>query len=396
MLQYEASMLELNPTARRIQQSEIRIMSVECEKVRGINLAQGICDTDVPAPVLRAAEAAMASGRNQYVRLDGIAELRRAIARKLKHYNGITADPDSEVIVTNGSTGAFHAAISSLLSPGDEAIVFEPYYGYHVNMLETAGVKCVYIQLVPPDWSYSFDALERAITPKTRVIILNSPANPSGKVFSRSEMEHIAALAIKHDLFIFTDEIYEYFLFDGHRHISMATLPGMQERTITISGFSKTFSITGWRIGYAACARKWASAMAYFHDLTYICAPSPFQFGVTAGLEELGDKFYSDLCAEYFVKRNLLCGALRDVGLTPFVPQGSYYVLADSSQLPGTNSKQRAMALLEKTGVAAVPGESFYHDSGKDQLRFCFAKKLPELEDACNRLMKLRTPVTAR
>jgi len=388
-------MPELNKSSVDIHPSEIRIMSVECEKVKGINLAQGVCDTDVPDVVRLAAEAAIDAGRNQYVRLDGIPELRRAIAAKLKACNHIEYDPDTEILVGSGSTGAFHAACCSVLSPGDEAIIFEPYYGYHVHTLANMGVKPVYVRMAPPDWTYSFDALERAITPMTRAIIMNTPANPSGKVFSRQEMEHIAALAIKHDLFVFTEEIYEYFLFDGCEHISIATLPGMRERTITISGFSKTFSITGWRIGYAACPARFTKAMGYFHDLTFICAPSPFQFGVTAGLEQLGKEFYSDLCAEYLQKRDLLCGALRDVGLTPYVPKGAYYVLVDASMLPGTNSKQRAMALLAKTGVAAVPGEAFYQNSGADQLRFCFAKKLPALEEACERLMKMRTTVGA-
>lgn len=385
-------MAGLNRNAQRIRQSEIRIMSVECEKVKGINLAQGVCDTETPAPVRRAAAEAIAAGRNQYVRLDGIPELRKAIARKMREYNGITADPEREVLVSSGSTGAFYAACAALLEPGDEVIIFEPYYGYHVNTLTAMGVTPVFVELEPPAWSFSADALRKAITSKTRAIVVNSPGNPSGKVFTQAEFELIAELAKKHDLFVFTDEIYEYFLYDGHRHISPATLDGMAERTITISGFSKTFSITGWRIGYAVCAERWAAAMKYFHDLTFICAPSPFQFGAAAGLNELGPEFYAQLTAEYLQKRDLLCSALRDCGLAPYVPQGSYYVLADAASLPGKNSKERAMALLEKTGVAAVPGESFFHaGGGEDQLRFCFAKKMPELEEACNRLMKLRT-----
>src|SRR5262249_30430516 len=192
------------------------------------------------------------------------------------------------------------------------------------------------------------------------------------------------------------DEIYEYFLYDGNQHISPASLPGMRERTITISGFSKTFSITGWRIGYAVCAPRWASAIGYFSDLVYICAPSPFQHAVAAGLEELDDNFYRELSREYLHKRDLLCGALGEVGLSPSIPQGSYYVLADSSRLPGHTSKEKAMSLLSATGVAAVPGASFFHDhSGENLLRFCFAKTDADLEAACDRLQKLKVAAAA-
>jgi aminotransferase len=222
-------------------------------------------------------------------------------------------------------------------------------------------------------------------------MVLNSPANPSGKVLSRTELGWLADIAIQHDLLVFTDEIYEYFLYDGYEHVSMATLPGMAERTITISGFSKTFSITGWRIGYAACPARWKQAIGYFHDLVYICAPAPFQHGAAAGLKELPEKFYEDLRLEYLRKRDLICSALIQAGLTPSIPQGAYYILADSSALPGRNSKEKAMHLLRETGVAAVPGNAFYHDdAGENLLRFCFAKKMADLEDACNRLQRLR------
>src|SRR5579864_5316694 len=328
-------MTQLSKLASRIVQSEIRIMSVECDKVGGVNLAQGVCDTEVPLPVRRAAIEAIEGGYNSYTRLDGIGELRHAIARKMREYNHVNVDAEREVVVAVGSTGAFYSAGMALLDAGDEVIIFEPYYGYHVNTLEAMRCLPKYIRMRPPDWSFTREALEKAITPKTRAIVVNSLANPSGKVFSRTEMQWIAECAAKHDLFIFTDEIYEYFLYDGREHISPASLPGMRERTITISGFSKTFSITGWRIGYAVCAAKWAGAIGYFHDLYYICAPSALQHGVVAGLEELKPGFYKALGEEYRQKRNLICGTLREAGLTPSVPQGSYYVLADSSSLPG-------------------------------------------------------------
>jgi aminotransferase len=371
-------------------------MSVECERVRGINLAQGICDTEVPEPVRRTAREAIDAGRNQYTRLDGITDLRRAIARKMQHYNGVVCDAESEVVVTVGSTGGFYAAALSLLDPGDEVIIFEPYYGYHAHTLDALGVKAVYVRLDPPDWRFTAADLARVVTSKTRAIVVNTPANPSGKVFTREELESIAAFATGHDLFVFTDEIYEYFLFDGRQHISPATLPGMRERTITISGFSKVFSVTGWRVGYVVCDARWAGAIGYFSDLTYICAPSPFQHAAAAGLNELQDAFYESLNAEYGHKRQLLCATLEEVGLTPYWPGGSYYCLADASSLPGRNSKERAMNLLETTRVAAVPGEAFYYAGGETLLRFCFAKTEVDLEEACSRLRRLaRAPVPA-
>jgi aminotransferase len=382
-------MLELSRKAGGIAQSEIRIMSVECDKARGINLAQGICDTEVPEPVQRQAIEAIRSRQNSYTRLDGVSQLRRAIARKMRDYNRVEADPEREVVVTAGSTGAFYSTCMALLNPGDEVIVFEPYYGYHVNTLRALDCVPVYITMHPPRWIFCREHLEQAITPKTRAIILNSPANPSGKVFTREELEFIAELAVQHDLFVITDEIYEYFLYDQNEHISPASLPGMAERTITISGFSKTYSITGWRIGYAVCDERWAHSIGYFHDLAYICAPSPFQHGVAAGLEELTPKFYQDLAKEYRGKRDLLCTTLEQIGLNPSWPQGSYYVLADASSLPGADSKQKAMHLLAQVGVASVPGEAFFSEGGRNLLRFCFAKTDSDLEEACRRLSRM-------
>ena len=389
-------MLELSRKAAGITQSEIRIMSVECERARGINLAQGICDTEVPEPVQRAAIEAIRSRHNSYTRLDGLADLRRAIARKMRDYNGVEADPEREIVVTAGSTGAFYSACLALLNPGDEVVVFEPYYGYHVNTLRALDCVPVYVTMHPPRWIFSREQCEQAITAKTRAIILNSPGNPSGKVFTRDELEFIADLAVRHDLFVITDEIYEYFLYDDNEHLSPASLPGMADRTITISGFSKTYSITGWRIGYAVCDSRWAHSIGYFHDLAYICAPSPFQHGVTAGLDELKREFYTSLADEYRAKRDLLCTTLEQVGLSPSWPQGSYYVLADACALPGSNSKEKAMHLLAGTGVAAVPGEAFFSEGGKNLLRFCFAKTDADLEEACRRLSRISVVAVSR
>jgi len=290
--------LRLSEISPGMVQSEIRAMSVECDRVNGVNLAQGVCDTGVPSPVMTRAIDAITEGYNIYTRLDGIATLRRAISDKLSSYNGITADPDAEILVSSGATGAFYAACMALFNPGDEVILFEPFYGYHLNTLRSLRVNAIDVPMTAPDWSIDFDDLRAAITPRTRGIVINSPSNPCGKVFTRAELEVIADLAIHHDLFVITDEIYEYFLYDGTQHISPATLPGMAERTISISGLSKTFSITGWRIGYLAADPRWMGAIGYFHDLIYVCAPSPFQHACAAGLVQLPDSFYQSLANE--------------------------------------------------------------------------------------------------
>jgi len=387
-----SSTLRLSELAPGLVQSEIRAMTVACSDAGGINLAQGVCDTDPPHPVVQRAIEAIREGHNIYVRLDGIATLREAIAQKLASFNGIDADPNANILVTSGATGALHAALLALLNPGDECIVFEPFYGYHNATLSSQRVKPVIVPLTQPDWSLDLDRLRSSITSRTRGIILNTPGNPSGKVFSRAELEAIAELAIQYDLFVFTDEIYEYFLYDGLQHISLATLPGMADRTITISGFSKTFSVTGWRLGYLTASERWIPAIGYFHDLTYVCAPSPFQWAAAAGLLQLPESFYTDLATEYQAKRDTFCAALARAGLTPSIPAGAYYVLADVSRVEGSSSKAKARKLLADTGLAAVAGSAFFgtdpdgRNRGEHLLRFCFAKKDSDLAEACRRL----------
>jgi aminotransferase len=386
-----------NPTSLRLSrrhewvlQSEIRNMSIECERVGGINLSQGVCDTEVPLVVRRAAQEAIDQGINAYTRYDGLDELREAIAFKQQRFTGMVVDPHREIVVSAGATGAFYCACLALLNPGDEVILFEPYYGYHLQTLVATQAVPVFVRTLPPDWSFTVTDLERVRTNRTRGIMVNTPSNPSGKVYSRTDLEAVAQFARDHDLFVFTDEIYEHFIYDGREHRPPATLPGMAERTITISGLSKTFSITGWRIGYCFCDQKWTQAIGFFNDLVYVCAPAPLQMGVARGLMTLGEEYYQGLAQEFLKKRELICQALSKAGLTPWIPEGAYYVLADISRLPGKNSKDRAMFLLEQTGVACVPGEAFYHDEAGESLsRFCFAKENNVLEEACRRLERL-------
>ncbi|HUD13633.1 MAG TPA: pyridoxal phosphate-dependent aminotransferase [Terracidiphilus sp.] len=385
-----ASRLALSQLAPGTVQSEIRAMSVACEQMGGINLAQGVCDTPVPVPVQEAAIQAIQAGHNIYTRLDGIGRLRNAIAAKQQRDYGLSYDPETEVLVASGATGGFHAAGMALLNPGDEVLLFEPFYGYHVSTLKSLRIDPVLVPLAEPDWLLDTDALRSAITARTRAIVLNTPSNPGGKVFSMAEIQEVAAVCNAHDLFLITDEIYEYFVYDGLRHISAATLPGMKERTIVISGFSKTFSVTGWRLGYATADRKWMGAMSYFHDLTYVCAPSAFQHGAAEGLEQLPPSFYTELAAAHQDKRTRMLSALTEAGLTPSTPAGAYYVLADATKLPGKTAAEKARHLLAVTGVASVAGSAFFRPGrGENLLRFCFAKKDEDLDEACARLRRI-------
>src|SRR5260370_11542866 len=244
-----------------------------------------------------------------------LAPLRRATAAKQQRDYGLNYDPETEALGARAPTAGLHAATMALLNPGDEVLLFEPFYGYHTATLNSMRVKPVLVPLREGDFALDTPALRAAVTPKTRAIILNTPANPSGKVFTQAETEAVAAVCLEHDLFLFTDEIYEYFVYDGQRHIAPATLPGMRERTIVISGFSKTFSVTGWRLGYVTADARWMGAIAYFHDLTYVCAPSAFQHAAAAGLEQLPPGFYAQIASDHQSKRERLVAALRDAGM---------------------------------------------------------------------------------
>lgn len=384
-------MSKLSPRSSFIEKAEIRNMSVECDKVGGINLAQGVCDTDVPEVVAAAVDKAVRAGANSYTRHDGVARLRNALAVKLERDNGLKFNPENQIVVSAGSTGAFYCAAIALLSPGDEVILFEPYYGYHLSTLQAVEAKAVYATLRPPYWNFDPAELESLITPRTRAIMVCTPANPCGKVWTRAELEWLAGFAEKHDLVVFTDEIYEYITYDGHKHISPAAIPGLAARSVTIGGYSKTYAITGWRIGYAACRADWAERIGQLNDLYYVCAPSPLQEAVAAGIEALPPDFYKGLSLDYKAKRDKFCAALSKAGLKPWVPQGAYYVLADASNLPGATGKDKAMELLRRTGVASVPGESFYREGTPEcdnVLRFCYAKREKDIDEACRRLCK--------
>ncbi len=382
-------MIQLSRRSAQITQSEIRAMSLACRAAGGINLSQGVCDTETPRTVLDGARDALYSGHNSYTRHDGITPLREAIAAKEFRDKGITVDPDTEIVVTGGATGALYSAIMSLLDEGDEVIVFEPYYGYHVSTLQSAGIGIRYVRLAEPTWEFTDEQLIHAVSPKTKAILINTPSNPCGKVFTREELLRIGSVAEKYNLIIFSDEIYEYFVYSG-THVSPLSIPELRHRTVVVGGFSKTFSITGWRIGYTIAPAQITAAIGHISDLVYVCAPAPLQAGVAQGLMELTPEHYHELRDDHRIKRDMICNSLAKVGLNPTIPDGAYYLLADISRIKADSSRDRALKLLEMTGIAGVPGSAFFHDNSGDHLiRFCFAKDLPIIEECCRRFEAL-------
>jgi aminotransferase len=385
-------MNQISDRLRGLVQSDIRRMSRECERVGGINLGQGICDLPSIPELVEGACDAIRSSKSTYSKFEGIDLLRERIAAKIERFNGFRVDPAKELVVTVGSTGGFAAATMATLNAGDEVILFEPYYGYHLNTLKVLGIETKFVPLQLPDWSIDFDALRAAFGPRTRGIVVCTPSNPCGKVFTREELETIAALCREFGAWCYTDEIYEYIVYDGRKHLSMGAVD--RDVAVTISGFSKTFSVTGWRIGYVAADKRVTAPIGLVNDLFYVCAPTPLQWGIARALE-VGDDYYRNLAIDYQQKRDMLAEALTDGGFRPFVPQGAYYMLAE---IPDgfADAREAANALIEEAKVASVPGPSFYASSRGDRLlRFCFAKDFAALEEACARLRAFRAVARA-
>ena len=388
--------LPIADRVKTVKQSDIRRFSAICAAMKGVNLSQGVCDQPAPDAVKDAAKRAIDADHASYTNLRGIIELRRAIARKMRDFNGIECNPETQVCTNVGAAGAFACTVLATMNTGDEAVVFSPFYGYHVNLLKLLGMNVRFVDLRPPDWSYNEAELEAAITDRTRLILLCTPSNPSGKVYDEPELRHIAAIAKKHSVWIASDEIYEYITY-GKPHISIGRLPDAGDRTLTMSGASKTYAVTGWRVGYTVGPAEIIDRISVVNDLLYICAPAPLQHGVVAGLE-LPESYYTQMRADYLVKREMLADTLRQIDLTPFVPDGSYYMLAafEKDRWPGAVAATES--ILQQVGVATVPGTAFYRrpEDGDDQLRFCFAKKMADLEEACARLQRVSRERAAR
>lgn len=382
--------MKLSNRAKNIAQSEIRAMSILCNEKNGLNMAQGLCDLEVPLPVIEGAKEGIDSGKNTYTSAYGNYKLRAAIAKKQNDFydQGINAD---NVLVSLGATGAFYATAMSLLNEGDEVILFEPYYGYHVATLESIGCKIKYIRTIPPAYEIDFNDLKEQISKDTKAILICNPSNPSGKVYTREELENLSEIINQNDLFLFSDEMYEHFIYDGLEFVSALSVETLKERTVVISGFSKIYSITGWRLGYAITQKEIIDAASAFNDLVYVCPSAPLQNGVLKGLNELPMSYYTNVAKEHQVKRDKFIKALNDAGLKAEYVKGAYYVLADISKLEGEDDKEKVVTLLEKTGIAAVPARAFYKKSeGINLARFCFSKKEEELDTAIERLNKLK------
>jgi len=374
---------------RSLAQSDIRRMTLECERVGGINLGQGVCDLPTIPELKTALDEAVEANRATYSRYDGIEALRSAVAARLLAKNGVGYDPDGEVVVTVGSTGAFAVAMLALLDPGDEVILPEPFYGYHYNTILAAGGVPRPFPLAEPDFDVDPAALRRAVTPRTRAVVVCSPANPSGKVWSEAELDAIVPVLHDAGIWAVTDEIYEDIVYDGRRHTALASRPGGRERTITVSGFSKTFSITGWRIGFAAAPGEMGRALGVLNDLFYVCAPTPLQHAVAGALAAVKPSYYENLRTDYQAKRDRLVRVCRDLGWRPRVPAGAYYLLAEpTGAAAGSTARETADRVLGSARVASVPGSAFYRDGGGEHLiRFCFAKTDADLDEACSRLV---------
>jgi aspartate/methionine/tyrosine aminotransferase len=358
---------------------------------RAINFAQGFPDFDPDSRILDAASRALRAGYNQYATTWGAPQLRQAIARKQSAAWGREVDPEKEITVSCGATEAMIAAMLAAVDPGDEVIVFEPFYENYGPDCVLSGAVPRYVALRPPDWSIDLDELRAAFNEKTRAIVVNTPHNPTGKVYSQAELEVIAQLCIEHDSIAITDEIYEHLVYRG-RHISMATLPGMADRTITISGASKTYSVTGWRVGWLIAPAQISAAIRKVHDFLTVGAAHPLQIAVAEALE-FPASFYVELLGDYQERRDALVGGLQESGFEVTSPDGAYYVMAGISHFGARDDVAFARRLIEEVAVATVPASSFYHDPalGRGHIRFSFPKKIETIERGLAALRRLRS-----
>jgi aspartate/methionine/tyrosine aminotransferase len=386
----------LSDRVEHFTESVIRDMTRQALLHGAVNLAQGFPDFPAPSDIKRAAEQAVAADINQYAITWGAKNLRNAIARQMGAWQGVSVDPETQITVCCGSTEAMISTLMAVCNPGDEVVIFEPFYENYGPDAILSGAKPVFVKLHPPttpegEWTFDEHELRAAFHPHTKAIILNTPNNPTGKVFSRAELELIRDLCVEFNVVAITDEIYEHIIYDDTQHISIASLDGMAERTVTINGLSKTYSVTGWRVGWAVAAANITDAIRKVHDFLTVGAPAPLQEAGAAALA-LAPSYYQSLAASYCERRNRLMSALADAGFRCFRPRGAYYVMTDISGFGYENDLEFVKYLVQKIGVAAVPGSSFYHHprDGAQQVRFAFCKRADTLDEAGKRLKKLR------
>ncbi|TET45858.1 MAG: aminotransferase class I/II-fold pyridoxal phosphate-dependent enzyme [Dehalococcoidia bacterium] len=392
--------MDLSRVTQQFTESIIRDMTrVALRHPGSINLAQGFPDFPAPESIKNTAIEAIQRDKNQYAITWGTASLREAIAAKARHYNRIEADPDKNITVTCGATEAMMASLKAVINPGDEIIIFEPFYENYGPDCLLSGATPRYIRLRPPDWSFDFGELENIFNSKTKAVVINTPNNPTGKVFSEEELRFIARFCVKYDVIAITDEIYEHIMYDDHSHLSIASFPEMAERSITINSISKTYSLTGWRVGWAIASDRITREIRKVHDFLTVGAATPLQEGAAFALT-LGEGYYRWLAEFYQNARDTLYYALLETDLHPYKPAGAYYIMCECTdfmqrhQLP--NSLELAYFLVKNIGVATVPGSSFYSDPGygQFQIRFCFCKNPETLQKAQSYLSKI--PKAAR
>ncbi len=360
-------------------------------RFEAVNLSQGFPDFDGPSSIVDGAIAAMRAGHNQYAPSPGLPALRRAVAGKAERLYGLRADPDADVTVFCGATEAIFSTIMALVEPGDEVVLIEPAYDSYAPSVAMAGGRVRWVPLDPDDLSLDLDALAAAMGPRTKLVVVNTPMNPTGKVFTADELVAIGALVRRHDAFLVCDEVYEHLTYDGRRHVPAATLDGLLERTVTISSTAKTFSMTGWKVGYAIAPPPLSRAIRMSHQFVTFCTPMPFQHAMAAAIDS-HDGFYPTLLADYVERRGLMLDGLRAAGLRVVPPEGTYYVMADIRALGYTDDVAFCRMLPERHGVAAIPVSAFYRERrmGRHLVRFAFCKRTSVLEQAAERLQGLR------
>lgn len=377
--------------ANSFTESVIREMTRVCIEYKGINLAQGFPDFPAPQEIKEEAVRAIRDDFNQYSITWGTPLLRRAIADKFSQYNGVQADPEKEITVCCGSTEGMISSLMAIVDPGEEVIIFEPFYENYGPDSILCGAIPRFVTLHEPDWHFDEKELSQAFNNKTKAIVINTPNNPTGKVFSREELGFIAGLCQKWGVIAVTDEIYEHILYDGAEHISIASLQGMEDRTITVNSISKTYSLTGWRVGWVIAAPPITASIRKVHDFLTVGAPHPLQVAAAHALKT-EPSYYNRLASEYRQKRDFFYSALIDAGFKAFKPCGAYYIMTDISHWGYTDDVAFSLKLVKEAGVATVPGSAFYSrpDSGSAKVRFCFPKRMETLEAAAVRLLKFR------
>ena len=381
----------LSTKAGQFTESVIREMTRLALKHGAVNLSQGFPDFPAPAEIKSAAQQAIAADVNQYAITWGAKKFRDAIAGKFERTQGVAADPEREITVCCGSTEAMMSAMMAIINPGDEVVVFEPFYENYGPDAILSGAIPRFVKLRPPDWGFDGDELAAAFGPATKAIILNTPNNPTGKVFERGELEAIRDLCLQWNAFAITDEIYEHMVYDGTKHVSMASIEGMRDHTITINALSKTYSVTGWRVGWAIAPAQVTAAIRKVHDFLTVGAAAPLQEAGAVALK-FPESYYQTLAQEYTVRRERLLGILAGAGFRCFKPCGAYYIMTDISAFGFPDDVAFAKYLVSEIGVAAVPGSSFYHNpaEGRTQLRFTFCKTERTFQAAAERLARLK------